>query len=596
MKKRFKKLKQLIQTSVLDNDCFGLNINWAQGPYDPFTRNQALTDQIFAFERNPAKVTKFMEWLQEQVENEVLETIPGQQLGQAVEAAWTNTYIQTAYQKGMLRGRQELKGNSITGYQDIPPYGSQYGSLQKAFNSPFHADKVGLIYTRAYEGLKGITNEMSKQISGVLAQGISEGWNPKKIAENLTDRVDKIGITRATILARTEVIRAHHVAMVQEYKNWGVQGVIVQAEWTTAGDNRVCPVCSSLQGKVYTLEQIEPLIPRHPQCRCLALPVDVTDEVPVKEEKFKLPGFSEILAEELLSSMSGRGRVIGENGVEQFYSLCGDGSGGDRINKVADTLKNRISNWADADKQDYDAFTNWFISTGGLDNTSVSFFGVESSVIKEWARTSADKSSLSIFMQLMAEEEFALGSAVTHLNSDIVESLLSENVLSNVPTISVKNGAKKFLREMYNLSQEEFKKAGMKEVLLFRGSGHFVSDGLLDPAILEDVNKWTIQKAKINLQPMSSFSVDLDAARSFASTDGFPFRKESTFVQVSMVKVPVDRLISFPGTGYGSFSENEYVVLGGTNMESIVFQSMNKSSFSTDTMSDLFIKSFSPGD
>jgi hypothetical protein len=40
MKSRFKKLKALIQTSVVDNDCFGLTIQWAQGSFNPFTRNE----------------------------------------------------------------------------------------------------------------------------------------------------------------------------------------------------------------------------------------------------------------------------------------------------------------------------------------------------------------------------------------------------------------------------------------------------------------------------------------------------------------------------------------------------------------------------
>ena len=49
--------------------------------------------------------------------------------------------------------------------------------------------------------------------------------------------------------------------------------VIVKAEWMTAGDDRVCPICASLQGQVFSLDEIEPLIPRHPNCRCIALPL-----------------------------------------------------------------------------------------------------------------------------------------------------------------------------------------------------------------------------------------------------------------------------------------------------------------------------------
>jgi len=150
---------------------------------------------------------------------------------------------------------------------------------------------VGLIYTRTYRGLKGITDEMDKQISQVLAQGMAEGRNPNTIAKALADRVDKIGITRARILARTEVIRAHHTATIQEYKNWGVVGVKVLAEWVTAGDSRVCPDCLRMSRKdngfgkgIYTLDQIAGLIPLHPQCRCVALPMDITDNEELQEK------------------------------------------------------------------------------------------------------------------------------------------------------------------------------------------------------------------------------------------------------------------------------------------------------------------------
>jgi hypothetical protein len=65
--------------------------------------------------------------------------------------------------------------------------------------------------------------------------------------------------------------------MVQEYKNWEVEGVKVKAEWDTAGDGRVCELCRPLDGQVFTIEEIEPMIPRHPNCRCISLPVDESE-------------------------------------------------------------------------------------------------------------------------------------------------------------------------------------------------------------------------------------------------------------------------------------------------------------------------------
>jgi len=129
---------------------------------------------------------------------------------------------------------------------------------------------------------------MDQLISRILAQGIADGDNPRLLARKLVAVIDgtgagELGITdslgrfipaarRAEILARTEIIRAHHQAMIQEYMNWGVEGVTILAEWKTAGDHRVCERCEAHEGETFTLEVAMNMIPLHPQCRCLALP------------------------------------------------------------------------------------------------------------------------------------------------------------------------------------------------------------------------------------------------------------------------------------------------------------------------------------
>src|SRR4030067_1119000 len=108
--------------------------------------------------------------------------------GRSKESFWMNIYILSAYQRGVLRAAAELKKRGI-------PY--LFLSLEEIFMSPFHADAVALLYTRSFNELKGITDEMDKQISRVLAEGLANGENPRKIAYDIVDRVDKIGITRA---------------------------------------------------------------------------------------------------------------------------------------------------------------------------------------------------------------------------------------------------------------------------------------------------------------------------------------------------------------------------------------------------------------
>lgn len=269
--KRFRALKGAIRTSIVTRDGFGLKnqprlVTFAAGDIRPAGFNQ------FAFPRSQDKVSAFMQWLREQENIGILEISEGQQIGEAVETAWTNQYIQSAYQKGILRGRTEL----VKAGYDVKPISKEFGGINAVFNQPFHVDRVGLAYTRTFTGLKGITDEMDKQISSVLAQGLAEGRNPIELARQINKKVDAIGITRAKTLARTEVIRAHHQATIQEYKNAEVAGVSVKAEFKTAGDSRVCVICQGLEGRVFTLKEAEGIIPVHPNCRCVFLPLDVT--------------------------------------------------------------------------------------------------------------------------------------------------------------------------------------------------------------------------------------------------------------------------------------------------------------------------------
>ena len=280
MRVRFSKLCTIIRNAIVDEDCFATETP----PGFLAMANMATPGRhAFDFARSADKVAAFMAWLKKQETAGVLEIIAMPRLGRPLEEAWTDKYIQAAYQRGIMRARQELMGANY-----IVPSIEESGGITAAFNMPMNLERVGLVYTRVYEGLKGITASMDTQISRVLAQAMAEGKNPREMAKllvkTITGPVGDLGITdtlgrfipakrRAEVLARTEIIRAHHVATIQEYRNWAVEGVKVRAEWQTAEDSRVCPDCSDMQGRVYTLDEIEGKIPLHPQCRCVALPL-----------------------------------------------------------------------------------------------------------------------------------------------------------------------------------------------------------------------------------------------------------------------------------------------------------------------------------
>ena len=267
--RRFNKLKKDIYTTIVTNDAFGLNIqtNTAAGP------------NAFAFNSSAQKVDAFMEWLKVQINDGILEVKYMNQLGAAAQQPWTNMYIQDSYARGQARAAHELTKLGIK----VPPI-EETGGIRAAFGGPFHMDRVGLLYSRTFQELKNITAAMDSQISRVLSQAMADGDGPLTIARKLIATIDGKGTAvsklaikdslgrfipaqrRAQTMARTEMIRAHHQATIQEYENWGIEGVNVKAEWSTAGDDRVCELCAPLEGRVWPLAEARSLIPRHPNC------------------------------------------------------------------------------------------------------------------------------------------------------------------------------------------------------------------------------------------------------------------------------------------------------------------------------------------
>ena len=266
--RRFRALTAIVFKAVVTDDCFDLQ---------PTAYLDSPGYKAFDFPRSTDKVEGFMRWFTQQVDRGILQTSQFSRIGTGVESAWTNIYIADTYKRGVMRAQAEL---NKAGY-NIPSMSAR-GGIDAVMGLPFHVDRVGLLYSRTFSELKGITVTMDSQISRILAQGIADGDNPNLLARKLVATINGSGagdlaITdslgrfmpaqrRAQTMARTEIIRAHHQANMQEYKNWRVQGFKVEAEFVTAGDDRVCEECAGYHGNVYDLKVAENLVPIHPNC------------------------------------------------------------------------------------------------------------------------------------------------------------------------------------------------------------------------------------------------------------------------------------------------------------------------------------------
>lgn len=256
--RRFRAVQKAIRAEIVDQDGFGLLST--RPPIEPalLTTNRGR----FEFVRSEDKIRAFMTWLRDLQNREILTVTTGTSVTAAGNQAWSNKYIETSYQKGIADAGKKLRGAGV-----------QVGEswLTSAFNRPVHADRLGLIFTRVYSELEGITADMDRRIARTLAQGIGDGLGARDLARELSQQVN-VGITRARVLARTEVIASHADATLNSYEEAGVVGVQVESEFSTAGDDKVCKECERLEGRIYTLEEARGVIPVHPNCRCAWLP------------------------------------------------------------------------------------------------------------------------------------------------------------------------------------------------------------------------------------------------------------------------------------------------------------------------------------
>ncbi len=244
------------------------NREYVPGPKYPFT-----TD--------PERVEAFTAWLKERMDGEVLPT----------DDAYWERYAAEGFTRGAGRAFDDVnrlkRATAFGGDERMAHYlGTREQFLQSSFGQAETVDKLKILAGRVYTDLKGVNEAVAAQLNRVLVDGLSRGENPRTIAREMAKGIDGIGKRRAETIARTEIIRAHAEGQLDAMEKLGVAEVGVMAEWSTAGDDRVCDLCGPLEGKVLPITEAHSLIPLHPNCRCTWIPSvsAPTKKVPEKKQ------------------------------------------------------------------------------------------------------------------------------------------------------------------------------------------------------------------------------------------------------------------------------------------------------------------------
>ncbi|AWD92975.1 hypothetical protein HSE3_gp023 [Bacillus phage vB_BceM-HSE3] len=190
----------------------------------------------------------------------------------------------------------------------------------------------------------------------------------------------------------------------------------------------------------------------------------------------------------------------------------------------------------------------------GQDEKSSKAEGVVYSTVATWASTSGDHNKSAIETQVAACQLFDLGDPETlmpHLNVNMAE-----------PESGRVKATKAVLNEMYEKTQKYLKANGIDKIHLFRGM-YWLDKPKHLPQLLFNGR---VQDISLTTQPISSFSTNLDIAKSFSQgADDFDAVGSEIFSVILYGQVPVERILSCYRTGMGCYDEEEFTIIGGVD-------------------------------
>lgn len=238
------RIRVVAATAVEDADIFGLT--------DDGPNPEALVEAPapYDYERDPKKEAAFRDWLDSQLEREILEEYGGE-----------NQYIETAYIRAIQDADAELREAGIA---------DPDADVAAVVRQGVHERSLSALFERNYRALEGMTEELGSDLSRELLDGFSAGEGPYDVSRRIRDTVGKAGDTgnmgymaRSDVIARTEIMRAQHVGTTERYEQFGVSKVRI----VLTPD--ACELCHDLKAQgPFDMADAGDLLPRHPNCRC----------------------------------------------------------------------------------------------------------------------------------------------------------------------------------------------------------------------------------------------------------------------------------------------------------------------------------------
>jgi SPP1 gp7 family putative phage head morphogenesis protein len=220
----------------------------------------------YKFFSHSGKIKEFNKWLDQRINERLLQAYENNE-------PWIMDYVAEAYDKGYARAYDQVNAYGVV-KKSPTVAGDKQGFVGRSLGSPERVDKLQILATRAFESMKGVSQQAKSSLNRILTDGMANGSTTQTIAKQIKEELN-MDLAKANRIARTEITHAHAEAQLESFEALNVDEVSVEAEWLTA--EGACQACEGMAREgPYPVSEAHGLIPYHPNCRCAWIPSIVT--------------------------------------------------------------------------------------------------------------------------------------------------------------------------------------------------------------------------------------------------------------------------------------------------------------------------------
>lgn len=302
LKKRFERINKAVKKLVSEQkDIQSVSASNRMAFWWPLNANGDRTNEVIAnktfysYDISTERYDSINDFIERLLRNELLDSISGQR----PQNWFYQSYLSSAYNDAIrdtIQSTKNMAEPEIVG-DEIAMMIRQLDA--DAFN-PQQVQSLGLVYSRVFNEMKGLTDSMKVDLSETLTRGMASGLGIRQITQDVAKRVG-VGFSRAQRISRTEILGAYRTAQRAKTKQINddiyADSPFVQKQlWFSALAQTSRPNHVAKHSEIYTLQEVEEFYAQSGfgvNCLCSQSPILVnrkTGEVVMQDliDKMKL--------------------------------------------------------------------------------------------------------------------------------------------------------------------------------------------------------------------------------------------------------------------------------------------------------------------